>query len=203
MNPELLTKALYRIAIGFGILCFDINLGPINILPNWLGYWLIVKSLDAIAEEEPSAALLKSLGNLLIVWFSATWVMQILGMNPRVSLVDWFAYLVAVEQLYFQFQLLTNIAAIAAKHVPQFEQRILRLRTVMTLVVTGYTLLSAFVVSEFVAAMVAIVQIITAIWLFRTLLHMEDAMSELFGLKKESELTFAERIQMNTDPSEE
>ena len=203
MNPELLTKALYRIAIGFGILCFDINLGPINILPNWLGYWLIVKSLDAIAEEEPSAALLKSLGNLLIVWFAATWVMKILGMNPRVSLVNWFAYLVAVEQLYFQFQLLTNIAAIAAKYVPQFEQRILRLRTVMTLVVTGYTLLSAFVVSEFVAAMVAIVQIVTAIWLFRTLLHMEDAMSELFGLKKESELTFAERIQMNTETPED
>ena len=56
MNPELLTKALYRIAIGFGILCFDINLGPINILPNRLGYWLIVKSLDSIAEEEPTAA---------------------------------------------------------------------------------------------------------------------------------------------------
>lgn len=203
MNPELLTKALYRIAIGFGILCFDINLGPINILPNWLGYWLIVKSLDAIAEEEPSAALLKSLGNLLIGWFAVTWVMKILGMNLRASLVQWVAYLVAVEQLYFQFQLLTNIAAIAAKYVPQFERRILELRTVMTLVVTGYTLLSAFVVSEFVAAMVAIVQIVTAIWLFRTLLHMEDAMSELFGLKKESELTFAERIQMNTETPED
>lgn len=203
MNPELLTKALYRIAIGFGILCFDINLGPINILPNWLGYWLIVKSLDAIAEEEPSAALLKSLGNLLIGWFAVTWVMKILGMNLRASLVLWVAYLVAVEQLYFQFQLLTNIAAIAKKYVPQFEQRILQLRTVMTLMVTGYTLVSAFVVSEFVAAMVAIVQIVTAIWLFRTLLHMEDAMSELFGLKKESELTFAERIQMNTETPEE
>ena len=202
MNPESLTKALYRIAIGFGILCFDINLGPINILPNWLGYWLIVKSLDAVAEEEPSAALLKPLGNLLIVWFSVTWVMKILGMNLRVTLVNWVAYLVAVEQLYFQFQLLTNIAAIAKKYVPQFERRILRLRTVMTLVVTGYTLLSAFVVSEAVLIVVAVVQLVAAIWLWRTLLHMEDAMSEVFGLKSR-DLTFAERIQMNTETPED
>lgn len=197
MNPKELTSSLYRIAIGFGILSFNINLGRINILPNWLGYWLILKSLDEIALEEPSAALLKPLGKLLMVWFAGTWIFQILG---HADVGGFIVYIVAVEQLYFQFQLLTNLASIAVKYVPQFEHRILRLRTVMTVVVTGYTLVSAVVVSEALTVITVVVQLIAAIWLFRTLLNMEDAMTEHFGLKQQTEPTFAERIQMNNEP---
>ncbi len=199
MNPEKLTAAVYRVAIAFGILCFNINLGRINILPNWLGYWLILKSLDDIAEEEPSAALLKPLGKLLMVWFVGEWFLKMLGVDVGRSFI---VYIVAVEQLYFQFQLLTNLASIAARYVPQFEQRILRLRTVMTLVVTGYALVSAFVVSEAVAIVVAVVQLAAAFWLWRTLLNMEDAMAEVFGLKKTLEPTFAERLEMNMENAE-
>lgn len=199
MNPEKLTAALYRVAIGFGLVCFDINLGRINILPNWLGYWLILQGLDDIAEEEPSAALLKPLGKLLIFWFVGEWIFKILGADINGTVLTYMAYLIVVEQLYFQFQLLTNIAAIAARYVPRFERRILRLRTVMTLLVTGYALVSAFVVSEAVAVTVAVVQIGTVIWLWRTLLDMEDAMKAFFGLK-EQDLTFAERIQLNAEP---
>ena len=204
MNPERLTKAVYHIAIGFGILCFDINLGRLNILPDWLGYWLILNSLDAIAEEEPTAALLKSLGKLLLLWCAGEWVLKLIGADMSGSLIAYMAYIVVVERLYFQFQLLTNLASIAARYVPQFRQRILRLRTVMTLVVTGYALVSAFFASKAVAVMAAMVQLVSAVWLWRTLLHMEEAMTEVFGLKPQGPepLTFAERIQMNTESSE-
>ena len=197
MNPKQLTSSLYCVAIGFGILSFNINLGRINILPDWLGYWLILKSLDDIAVEEPSAALLKPLGKLLMLWHIGVWFLQLAGSNVDGGFI---VYVVAVEQLYFQFQLLTNLAAIAANYVPQYERRILQLRTVMTLVVTGYTLVSAVIQSEAVMVLAAAVQLAAALWLFRTLLHMEEAMTELFGLKQETTPTFAERIQMNNEP---
>ena len=196
MNPERLTQAVHRVAIGFGILCFDINLGRFNILPNWLGYWLILKVLDDIALEEPSAALLKPLGKLLMLWFVGVWFLQIFGVTVKGSFM---VYIVAVEQIYFQFQLLTNLAGIAGKYAPRFAYRILQLRTAMTLIVTGYTLLSAFVVSEAVTVMTAVVQIAVAFWLLRTLLNMENTMAERFGLNEERPMSFAERIQQDAD----
>ena len=202
MNPEKLTAAVYRVAIAFGILCLDINLGSINILPDWLGYGMILSALEALSEEEPSAALLRPLGYTLIGWSLAEWCAKLIGHTINGYGV---VYLVVVVQLYFQFQLLTNMAAIAAKYVSQFEQKILRLRTVMTLMVTGYGLVSAFIVSEAVAIIVAVVQLGAAFWLWRTLLSMEEAMTEVFGLQPQGpqELTFAERIQMNMETAEE
>ena len=201
MNLENLTKSIHRIAFAHVVLHLNINLGTLNILPDWLGYAMILSGLNDLAEEEPSAALLRPLGKLLLWWWGAMWIFQLLDTE-----VDGggFVYIVSVIRLYFQFQLLTNIAAIAVKYAPDCEGRILRLRTVMTLVVTGYTLVSAVTVHVAITAVTAVVYCVSAVWLCRELMELSNRLELVLARERrvERELTFAERIQMNMENAE-
>ena len=195
MNREKLCTAVYRTAIAFGILHLDINLGRLNILPDWLGYWMILNSLDALSEEEPSAQLLRPLGSLLMWWKGVLWVFALLGSEPRTD--GALNYIFYVVQIYFQFQLMTNLAHIAERYVPRFAPRILRLRSVMTVVSTAAVLVLAVDVDKAVITAAAVVQMVSAVWLFKTLLNMENALSlTLLGRERsQREPTFSEQLK--------
>ena len=201
MNREKLTKSIRRIAYAHVVLHLNINLGTLNILPDWLGYAMILSGLNALVEEEPSAALLRPLGNLLMWWSVALWGFKLLGTEVTGG---GFAYIVSVIRLYFQFQLLTNIAAVATKYVPSCEHHILQLRTVMTLVITGYTLVSAVTTHAIVTAVTAVVYCVAAVWLCRELMNLSDCLEFVLAKERrvERELTFSERIQMNMENAE-
>lgn len=146
--------AIGGIAWGYLLLHLDVNLGSINILPEWLGYLLMLSALPVLAREIPSALLLKPLGEILALWEGVQWVMKLLGREFSPDLIE---VIIGVVSLYFHFQLLTNLAELAGRYPTPPEEphslpgtepaqpdkppaplrtRILRLRTARTILIT-------------------------------------------------------------------
>lgn len=107
---ENLTKQLRRMAWGWVILHLDFHLGPINILPDWLGYILILNGLLGITAYVPQASLLFSFGMGLGAVSLLQWLLAFLGISFAPT---WLTLLTSVVSLYFQFQLLQDLATLS------------------------------------------------------------------------------------------
>ena len=133
-GPETLYRGASHAAWGYFFLYLDINLGSLNILPDWAAYALFLSAIGKLQGERRDLALLRPLGLLLAVWNGADWALALFGGGvsghfPPLDLV------VGVIQMYFHFQLLTNVADIA-RIDPQRSRSVLRLRNFRTVFVT-------------------------------------------------------------------
>ena len=92
MKPKImaLSGAASLVAWGYLFLYFNLNLGPVDVLPNWLGYGMMLRALPALGRAVPAAALLRPLASMLAGWQGLLWVLPILGIptaGPVVSLL--------------------------------------------------------------------------------------------------------------------
>ena len=62
-----------RLAWGYFFLYFDFNLGPVSILPDFVGYLLFLSGIGLLQEERRDLALLRPLAILLAIWHTALW----------------------------------------------------------------------------------------------------------------------------------
>lgn len=170
-----LCKSIKYIALGYVLLYFDINLGKLSILPDWLGFLLILHTLPILAEHVPSAALLRRPAILLIAWYAVLWIAKPFNF-PMESYPLWqILYLIAeVVALYFHFQLLTDLATLSEEHGCPQTASLRRLRTVNTLIGTAFSLPLPWEKSEWLAIVTLIVYLIVWIWISIV----------LFGLKR-------------------
>ncbi len=139
-NP--IADAVSTIAWAFVILHLDFNIGRLNLLGNWIGYWMIADAVAKLAKERPESGLLRPLAVGLAVWdgiCNALWLF--LGLTVNI-----FALIIVevVLMLYLRFQLLTNLADIAGAHRCPQQRSLLVLRTVQTLLLTAAMLLPEF-----------------------------------------------------------
>ena len=137
MNHEKLCGAIKSIAWGYILIHLHINLGTIDILPDFAGYLLILGALPVLGQSEPSALLLKPFCTGLVLCNLFTWITALVGITSFGYLPS---LLVSIVSLYFHFQLLTNIAAIAKSYDCPQEKSILRLRTIRTIMNTLFAL---------------------------------------------------------------
>ena len=143
-DRETLYRGASHAAWGYFFLYLDINLGSLNILPDWAAYALFLSAIGKLRGERRDLGLLRPLGLLLAVWNGADWALALFGGGvsghfPPLDLV------VGVIQMYFHFQLLTDCAALAADWEAAGEtvdRRILRWRTIQTVIQTGVMCLS-------------------------------------------------------------
>ena len=70
MKPKTmaLSGAASLVAWGYLFLYLNINLGPVDILPNWLGMGMMLRALPALGSAVPAAALLRPLASMLAGW---------------------------------------------------------------------------------------------------------------------------------------
>lgn len=174
-NKMDLCQAVKHIAWGYVLLHFNLNLGALNVLPNWAGYLLMAGALSALFEEEPSASLLRPLGLLLAGWEGLCWVMALLGWDPNFQLLS---ALVTVTALYFHFQLLTDLAIAARSHRCPQEKRILHLRTVRTLLITLLALPFPWERYKALVMGVALVFMAVAVWICSILFSLRTSLQE-------------------------
>ena len=127
-----LSEAVSCVAWGYVFLHLDFNLGGINVLPDWACYALVLHALPGLARAERSALLLRPLAVILLAVDALMWALQIFGAAPDLYIVS---ALCTVLELYFHFQLLTNVADIA-RIDPQRSRSVLRLRNFRTVFVT-------------------------------------------------------------------
>ena len=111
----LIPRALSHIAWGNLLILLDFSLNRLDLLPNWVGYLLILYAIGWLAGELRDLPLLKPFCTLLLLAELADWVAVFLtgeALTGRLFLVN--ALLVCVS-LYFHFQLLTDLASLAGR----------------------------------------------------------------------------------------
>ena len=144
-DRENLYQGISHAAWGYFFLNFDFNLNNVSILPAFVGYILLYLAVVKLAGERRDLLLLRPLGVLLAVWRGGDWLMSWGGtdLDGQVLFLD---LLIAAAGLYFQFQFLTDMAALADAYRPVEDNdlgaRLRRRRTAYIVLVTVVSLIS-------------------------------------------------------------
>lgn len=144
MNPERETvySGLSNAAWGYFFLHINFNLGfnqaSVNVLPRFVGWLLLLSACRKLAGERRDLPLLRPLGWLLAAWTGADWLLNWAGqtIDGHILFLD---LLVSAAAIYFHFQFLTDMAALAQQYQPEgddLDRRLRRRRTVYVLVIT-------------------------------------------------------------------
>ena len=173
-----------RAAWGYFFIYFDINLNTVSILPSFIGYLLFLSAINHLCDEERELNLLRTLGIILTVWHIASWfasfgAIKLDGLLPAVDII------IGVVNIYFHFQLLTNLASIAAKYQSEdheFDAKLLRYRTMQTVMLTAVIVLGYLAkwqaeLVTFVSVGMIIAYLIVAILLMKTLFDLRRDIS--------------------------
>lgn len=134
-----LYSALSKVAWGYFFAYFNFNVNTVSITPNFVGYVLIFLAIDMLKEEVSEVVLLKPLAVILILWHGACWFASWGGVNLE-NETGFFSIITALVNLYFHFQFLTNLAAIAIRYQPEgvsLDDKLLQYRTVLTVLNTA------------------------------------------------------------------
>ena len=139
-----LYNGISKVAWGYFFVYFDLSLGAVDILPDFVGCVLFLYAINLLKDEERELSLLKPLGIIMICWTVIVWLGSFcsLQIEGAWQVADLIIFLV---NLYFQFQLITNMATIAAKHQTygyKLDVELLHYRTVQTVMLTGIQLLT-------------------------------------------------------------
>lgn len=172
-NLEKTIRAVGYIAWGYILIHLNVNIGTLNILPNWLGYLLVVAALPLLSGEVSSILLLRPLGIALTVWEAILWVLALIGITQSFYLLNVIA---GVLFLYFHFQLLTNLAE-AAGYWGCPQEGLLKLRAVQTVFMTILYFLLCFPTLwekyEQIPLLLLAANIIVTIWICGTLFRLK------------------------------
>jgi len=185
MNDRVsLSNAVKKIAWGYVLLHLHFNLGTIDILPDWVGYWMMYFSLSVLEEFEPSAKLLKPFGTILTAYHCFDWVFRLFGVSWDIPILG---TLIVLVDLYFHFQLLTNLAAISQQFQCPETKKILTLRTVQTVLNTLLFLHLGWEHYEWAAYLILMIGLIVVIWICRVLFSLRRSLEECPDLPEEPE----------------
>jgi hypothetical protein len=146
LNPdrESLYRALSNGAWGYLFLNFDLNIGTVSVTPRFVGWLLLVAAIRDLSPERRDLALLRPLALLLAAWSGADWLLSWVhgSVGGHILFLD---LLVAAAAIYFHFQFLTDLAALAQLRQPEggsLDRRLRRRRTVYILLTTGVSVLT-------------------------------------------------------------
>lgn len=140
---ESLYRGVSHAAWGYFFLNLDFNLGTVSILPRFMGFLFFLSAIKKLSGERRDLALLKPLAILLAAWAALDWLLSWVGMDVdgHILFLD---LVITVVQLYFHFQFLTDMAALAKQYQPEgdnLDQRLRRRRTVYIVLLTAIALL--------------------------------------------------------------
>ena len=144
-DRETMYRGLSHAAWGYFFLNFDLNFNNVSVLPKFVGYLLFYLAIEKLSGERRDLKLLRPLCVLLGAWAGAGWLASWGGadLDGKILFLD---LLVAAAGLYFQYQLLTDLAALAETCRPaednDLAQRLRRRRTAYLVLVTAISLLS-------------------------------------------------------------
>ena len=136
------------IAWGLFLQYFNLNLGQINVLPAFAGWFLQLRGCRLLEGEARDLALLRPFGRIGFLWSLFLWGAACLGLEPGWKSQPLFAALslvIGILDLYFHFQLFTDLADLAERAQPEgdIQNRLLRWRTGQTVTLTAVLLLTA------------------------------------------------------------
>ena len=136
-------SGLSHAAWGYFFLHFDFNLGTVSIFPRFVGWLLLLSACTKLSGERRDLALLRPLAVLLAAWHTLDWLLSWggAGVDGHVLFLE---LLVAVAGLYFHFQFLTDMAALAERYQPEgagLDGKLRNRRAVYVVLTTLFALL--------------------------------------------------------------
>ncbi|MDD7740572.1 MAG: hypothetical protein SOT28_01090 [Fusicatenibacter sp.] len=141
-----LFSGISKAAWGYFFLYFNININNVSILPGFVGYLLFLSAIRLLKEEERELSLLNTLGIIMALWTGAEWLADFAGIRIE-GMWQFIDIVIGLINLYFHFQLLTNLASIAAKYQPEgyeLDAKLLRYRTLQTVMLTAIEIVICF-----------------------------------------------------------
>lgn len=164
MKQMNLSATIEKIALAQLIILFHLNINTINLLPDWIGYYLYYQAIFVIEKYEKSASLLRPFALILGVYEGIAWLLQIIGISlESMTLLQIF---IAIISIYFQFQLLTNISQIASfHHHDDFAKRFLTLRTMQVISITLVAFPTYWLIIQYMKIIITLFHIFVTIWL--------------------------------------
>ncbi len=148
-----LERSLSKVIWGYVFLYFNININQVSLLPDFVGYLLFLSAIEGLKEEERELTLLKTLGVILAIWDAVAWATSWVSVEigGRWLFAD---LLISVINIYFQFQFVTNLAAIAERHQTgedDLHGKMLKYRTWQTVILTVVTIVTELLTPELTA----------------------------------------------------
>lgn len=185
MESEKLYTGIGKAAWGYLFVYFNFNINSVSLLPTFVGYLLFLSAINDLREEERELELLKPLGTILAVWHGLNWLGSFVGvgLGGMWQVAD---ILIGMVNLYFHFQLVTNLASVARKHQPEgysLDAELLRYRTVQTVILTALIVIghfSAWVgnLGTVVSVLAVIVYLVLGIALMKVLFELRRCLRE-------------------------
>lgn len=173
-------EGLSQAAWGYFLLHVDFKLGTVSILPAFAGYLLLLSAVGKLSGERRDLALLRPLCMLLGAWNALSWLCSWVGADPG-GLFPPLNMVITVAGLYFHFQFLTDMAALAEACQPEgsdLDQRLLRRRTVCIVLLTAAFVLLYLPAGRFeeqrafVVGALTVLLLLTAIFIMAGLLEL-------------------------------
>lgn len=149
-DNQKLYKALSKIAYGFIFILVHIRIGPIDILPDFVGYIMITSAIFSLKNESRTILLLEPLGVFLSVW-NAVAVLLSLSDISSLPFINYLSIIIQIINIYFYFQLFTDISHIAKKYQPEdtaFDKKFIIRRNIYIVTQTLILILNYFFVSD-------------------------------------------------------
>ncbi len=184
MEDSKLSKLIRGIAWSYVAIHLNFYMGAWDIFPDWGGYGYILLALPFLAKEVASANQLRLITIVLTVWSALCWLFYgrtdgFPGMLGYLGSIT--ESIITVISLYFHYQLLTDLAQLAAKYQCGSERQILRLRTIRVITGTLYALpipWESHGVTRVLYGLITFIQVVAAF----------DVCQALFFLRKELRL---------------
>ena len=142
-NP--LYTGLSQAAWGYFFITFDFSLNSVSILPRFVGYILLYMAIGKLSRARRDLNLLRPLCILLAGYSFVDWLLSWQGRDAD-GLSIFLNLVVAAATLYFHFQFLTDMAALAQEYQPEggnLSASIRSHRTAFTLLLTAVSLLES------------------------------------------------------------
>lgn len=143
-----LSRPVRRIALGYFFLYINLTVNGWNLLPPFVGWLLFRTAIPQLREELPKLDLLDCFSLVIFAWSVLEWF--------PVELPGWLApaqLVLQLMELYFHFQLLTELAGLAGRCQQPGARRdrargILRARTGAVVLHTAFVMLAALTIPE-------------------------------------------------------
>lgn len=175
-----LYSGLSQAAWGYFFVTFDFNLGPVSVLPRFVGFYLLFSAIGKLSAERRDLNLLRPLCILLTGWSGIDWLLSWRGgdIEGHILFLD---LVVTAVTLYFHFQFLTDMAALAEAYQPDDDNLAVRIRshrTAYTLLVTAIALLQSLAQAfpwewwPGIAVFAAVIACIVALMIMADLFHL-------------------------------
>ena len=145
-NHQNLYSGISKAAWGYFFLYFNINFNNVSILPSFVGYLLFLSAINLLKDEERELSLLHTLAVIMALWTGVEWLASFVGLNLE-GMWQFIDIIISLVNLYFHFQFLTNLASIAAKYQSEsneLDAKLLRYRTLQTVMLTAIEVIICF-----------------------------------------------------------